>query len=485
MFHSFLSPRLLLAFCVCTLPVAAHESSPFSTLNLPSIGVSGSGFVDAQKDKDVAEWALRKLNKTAPQLQDPWLQDELKLMLNGISAQAGLPESLALIIIRDKQINAFATPGGVIGVNTGLITKASSADELASVLAHEVAHISQRHHARNSEHAASDLLVQLGGLVVGALLAKENAEAAQAAMVGSQAYTVDRRLAYSRQHEREADRVGLQLMQAAGYDPTAMPRFFETMQADTASTGYLPSFVLTHPLTLERISETSERASSLPIKPNPYTQTIQLQFAYIYWRTLALQRDTQLAAFAQSYRNNPHPAVALGYVRALLNENESTQAAKVLAQVRQEAANPVLYALSKAEVLLAQKHYTQAVKWLEAQTQLYPEARALKIAAATAYRLTGKAQQAVDVLKPLADKDAHDLLVWQVMSEAAEELPKNDLNQVQALRFRAEAQFWRDDIAGALKSLARAKSLATGVPSQLAKINLRYEQVLHIYTEQN
>lgn len=445
------------------------------------------GLVEAQQNREVGEWVLRELQSKAPLMTDPWLQDELSSMLNAINAHARSDAPLAMVMIKNPQINAFAVPGGVIGINTGLVNKARNADELASVLAHEVAHVSQKHFQRRSEHAKNDLLIQLGGIIASALIAKADPEAASAIAMGSQAYTVDKKLAYSREHEREADRIGMQIMQSAGYDPQAMPTFFELMHNENRHVGYLPSFALTHPLTDERISESRQRANNLVMKPNYYTQKTQKMFPFVQWRMRALDKRANLKQFYAAIKNQSaqSDAARMGLVTAYIGKERYKEAQQQLNALTKTYAETELYQLNQAGIYIGQRNTAAAVTLLNKAHIIFPESRSLTLALGDALRVSQQYDKALQVVKPLVRKNPYDIVAWQLLANTAAQTPKTTINQIRALRYGAEVKFWKNDLEGALITLARAKILAKAHPSHLAKINTRYTKIKQVQTQQH
>ena len=191
---------------------------------------NGQALIDTEQNRQVGEWAFRQINGNAALIKDPWLQQSLEQIVWQINAVAGLNAPMGLVIINDKQINAFAVPSGLIGINVGLLDKAKSLDEIVSVVAHEIAHVSQRHYQHRNDEKTKQLLMQAGGLLAGVAASKVgDGDAAAAVMLGSQAMSANAAASYSRGQEREADRIGMQIMNQAGYDVNAMPSFFATL----------------------------------------------------------------------------------------------------------------------------------------------------------------------------------------------------------------------------------------------------------------
>jgi predicted Zn-dependent protease len=147
---------------------------------------------------------------------------------SSILSQTQLGQPIGLVVINDPQINAFAVPGGLFALNAGLITNANNMDEVAGVMAHEIAHVTQRHYSRSQEAFKGQGLLALAGILVGALVASQaDGDVGSAVMVGTQAALMDKQLSYSRNQEREADRIGMQYMYSAGYNPQSMADFLK------------------------------------------------------------------------------------------------------------------------------------------------------------------------------------------------------------------------------------------------------------------
>ena len=275
------------------LPTAFAETSAWQspqsqTLELPSLRGQGLSFSEQHQDKLLGEWSLQNINGRVKMEHDPWVQETVKEMTWRLNAQARQQAPLGLVIIDNPNINAFAAPGGVIGLNTGTILAANSMDELASVVAHEVAHISQRHYESGVDERKKALLWQIGGMLAAIAASAVDGDAAAAVMMGSQTASMNSAMAFSRSNEREADRVGMQIMMQADYDPRAMPRFFATMnqqsQLNQTANTFMPSFVRSHPLSNERLSESQSRAQSYPSLSLNQQQRHQALFDLLYWR---------------------------------------------------------------------------------------------------------------------------------------------------------------------------------------------------------
>ena len=210
--------------------LAQTQSVDFTStpqFNVPEIG-SGVGLLDQQKERAIGEKVYREVHRQLPVTQNPWLEDRLTSAFSHILSQTQLSQPVGLLLINDAQINAFAVPGGLFALNAGLINSARNMDEVAGVMAHEIAHVSQRHYSRSQEAFKGQGLLSLAGILVGALVASQaDGDVGAAVMMGSQAALMDKQLTYSRNQEREADRIGMQYMYRAGYNPQSMADFLK------------------------------------------------------------------------------------------------------------------------------------------------------------------------------------------------------------------------------------------------------------------
>ena len=256
-----------------TLAIAA-PLAPAQESKLPDIGSSAGELLTPARQAEYGGMMLRELRNYGYLLEDPLLDEWLQRMGGRLGADSDQPrQPYNFFLLKDRQINAFATLGGYIGTNAGLILTAQEEDEVAAVLSHEIAHVTQQHVLRGVERAQRDqipILLGMLGAIVLAQAASENSsdDASQAAMVGAMGLMQQRQIDYTRSNESEADRVGIRTLARAGYEPEAMAGFFERMsQAMRGNRGgdreRTPDYLQTHPVTTTRISEARERAEQL------------------------------------------------------------------------------------------------------------------------------------------------------------------------------------------------------------------------------
>lgn len=236
--------------------------------SLPDLGDVSQTVLTPQDEQRIGEQILREVAVSDDVLQDVEVTDYLQALGSRLAvASADTKQKFTFFVVRDNSINAFAMPGGVIGVHTGLILASNRESELASVLGHEIGHVTQRHLARMLAKQKTDTFKNIGAIALALLVARANPELATGALATASASGIQRQLDYTREHEREADRVGLNVLDAAGFDVRGMPAFFNTLQRGTRFVeGGAPSFLRTHPLNAERIADVSNRVETMPYK---------------------------------------------------------------------------------------------------------------------------------------------------------------------------------------------------------------------------
>ena len=460
---------------------------------------NGQALIDTEQNRQVGEWALRQINGNAALIQDPWLQQSLEQIVWQINAVAGLNAPMGLVIINDKQINAFAVPSGLIGINVGLLDKAKSLDEIVSVVAHEIAHVSQRHYQHRNDEKTKQLLMQAGGLLAGVAASKVgDGDAAAAVMLGSQAMSANAAASYSRGQEREADRIGMQIMNQAGYDVNAMPSFFATLdqQNPVKSNTLIPSFILSHPLTADRISEararvaTYKRDSQANMASNRY-QAIQQQraqlFEQIQWRARYYGYLVNKADLEQGAKTSKGAKLAL--INYYLDNGQPKAAQSLMQDFDKDIntlANP-LAVVTFSQLAAQQGNVDVAIAKLQQLAAVYPERTDVPRYLSDIYlkyRPTAESgQQVLALLQPLSKQNPRDVMLWDRLQQASQLLAKHRsgneqlIHRINTLRYRAYGELWRNELKDAVTSLTQAKSLAKQLPSNQSLLALLNQQI--------
>ncbi|ENW04176.1 M48 family metalloprotease [Acinetobacter beijerinckii] len=446
---------------------------PTGQTDVPEIG-SGIGLLDQQKEKLIGEKVYRQVHKQLPTVQDAWLEGQFLQVFSGILSQTQLGQPIGLVVVKDPQINAFAVPGGLFAINTGLITSAKNLDEIVGVMAHEIAHVTQRHYSRSQEAFKGQGLLALAGILVGAAIASQaDGDVGSAVMLGTQAALMDKQLSYSRNQEREADRIGMQFMYAAGYNPQSMADYFETMHRATSRVSFLPDFWFTHPLTTERMSEARLRANQLPkVKSKIYDQDFEILKLY----TLVVSNQATEVQL-QSFANQKNPAGQLALSKFYLEQGDFAKAQENLDLVKIKLKNHVLVPLIQTDIYLGQNKLEQANNTISPLQRTMPENRALSYKLAEVLIRQGQVAQAQSLVQRFIHKNQRDIEGWQLLQQATNLDKSSPLQAVNVLCYRAEAEYWSGYEENAIKSMLHAQRLAKGNLMMSAKIDSRLKQM--------
>ena len=263
--------RILIALLVLAVPGVLAQG-------LPDLGdVAQAGFTPLQ-ERRMGEAIMREIRADRAYYDEAEATDYVNNLGNRLASRSiEARQHFEFFLIRDPQINAFALPGGFVGVNTGLILAAQAESEVAGVMAHEIAHVTQRHIARMLMQQDQSAVATLGAIAAALLLSRVSTQAAEAAFAFGQAGAIQNQLNFTRDNEREADRVGLQILDQAGFDPRGMAAFFERLQRATrVYESGAPTYLRTHPLTFERIADMQNRTESLGYRQVPDSLEFQL-----------------------------------------------------------------------------------------------------------------------------------------------------------------------------------------------------------------
>jgi predicted Zn-dependent protease len=273
--------RSLAALCVSAAAGFAAGPAPAQPLNnlpnsarLPTLGDTAREDLSPVVERKLGEEIMREIRRDRDYLDDDAISEYLNNFGGGLvdavpGARGETNADFTFFPLRDANINAFALPGGFIGIHSGLLLAAQTESELASVVSHEIGHVSQRHIARMLGAQRQDALLPLAAFILAALAARASPDAAMGVLMGGQGLAVQRQLNFSRDAEREADRVGFQIMSAGGYDTSGMVAFFRRLQSATKVYGEIPAFLSSHPLTSDRIVDIQARIRETPYRQRP------------------------------------------------------------------------------------------------------------------------------------------------------------------------------------------------------------------------
>lgn len=470
--------RLVLACGLSACMAIGHTASnTFNTqssqFTVPEIG-AGVGLIDQQKERMIGEKVYRQVQKQLPVVQNPWMEDQLFSVFSHILSQTQLQQPIGLIVVNDPQINAFAVPGGLFALNMGLLNSARNMDEVAGVMAHEIAHVTQRHYSRSQEAFKGQGLLALAGILVGALVASQaDGDAGAAVMMGSQAALMDQQLSYSRNQEREADRIGMQYMYASGYNPQSMADFFEVMHRSTSRLSFLPDFWFTHPLTTERMSEARLRANQMPkVKP----KLIDQNFEIIRWYSKVLSRQTteqQLKILAGQNSFAGQLALTAYY----LQQGDEDNAQQALDQAKKHNQIHPLLVLFQTDIYLGKNQLEPALRSVRSAASIMPENRALNYKYAEVLIRMKQTDQAKMIVQRFLNANSRDLSAWRLMLSATNAEPVSEIKTINVLRYRSEVEYWTGNEEAAIKSLLHAQRVSKKNQSLSASISQRLKQM--------
>ena len=472
---SFMLCALLSVFCLLPLPALAA--------GLPSIGSDRPDKVTSEQEFRLGRAWLRQYRARSPVIYDPLLQHYLEQLVQTLAVEADLYERrLNLVATRAKTINAFAVPGGVMGVHSALLTRARDEDMVASVLAHELAHLSQRHYARRKDSSESQSLPLLTAMLTGLVLsANGHSQAGVAAIAGSQAAVIQNQLRFSRQHEQEADAIGFQVLNDAGFDGRGMARMFELLQEQArTSGGNAPEFLLTHPLTESRIAFAKEREDS-KTDDSFYSN---LGFQLIRVRALFFQHshEERPAALEGLMRSVPHslrePVQLYADILDALSRNQIRQARDKAAELALQPDH-LYFRLLGAQVRAASGDSAEAIRLLEQQQRQNPDHFAVQATLAGTYLKSGQHARAQAAFSALSRQRPEDPWVWQQLAQAA------TANKALLTVYRANAEYHQltGDIPQGVAELRLALDYATDDPIESARLEHRISELETLFKE--
>ena len=390
-------------------------------IELPLLGDSSSGIVSKQQEYQLGRTWLKVFRSRVTEHDDPLMQLYFEELIYNLAVFSDLenPE-LELVIIKNPTMNAFAVPGGVVGIHTGLFAFAENEDQMVSVLAHELAHLSQRHFARGLEARRSSSMVTLAGLLAGLVVAATvGGDAGMAAISASQAYAAESQLRYSRSNEQEADRIGLQTMERSGRDPAAAGDMFETLLSKTRYSGTrIPEFLLTHPVTEKRIADA--RGRSMGSSRRHYIE--HPDYYLMQARAIvAMDSSTKISItkFQTELKNNTLRPDAANYGLALayLNAGEFIKADRLIAALLAEEPRQIAYQYTDIEIDLAQENYATALSKLNGLLALTPNNYPLMALESEILWQDHQYEKSATVLTLLTRNRPEDPMLWYRLAE--------------------------------------------------------------------
>ena len=391
-------------------------------VQLPTLGDRISGLISLDDEYTLGRDFLRSVRRSSKTLDDPLLYDYLVDATHKLALHSELQDyRLAFIIIDSPELNAFAAPGGIIGVNGGLFLNATTEGEFMSVMAHELAHVSQRHFARSVEDAQRRRIPELATLLASiVIMGTTNGDTGAAAVMAAQGRSIENQLRFSRSNEAEADRVGIRTLYEAGYDPQQMPNMFERLVELNRYGTRRPEFLLSHPVTESRIADTRGRATRYTQRPPIADLEYRLMRARVsnYYQkdasTSIIEFRNKLEVASNDLeRNAAHYGLALAYAK----NKEFTNAFAEMDGLLNKEPNRIAYVVTQAEILIQSNEAGRAIDYLRQHIAINPGNYPLTMAYADALIATRNYQEGAKVLERLATTRPDDHLLWYDIAE--------------------------------------------------------------------
>tara|TARA_Y100001970_G_scaffold180056_1_gene219219 strand:- start:2288 stop:3721 length:1434 start_codon:yes stop_codon:yes gene_type:complete len=403
-------------------------------IELPELGDRVSGAISSSQEKAIGEMFLKQIYSQAPLLSDPLLYEYTEHLIYRLSEYSQVNDRyFNILLIDDSSLNAFAAPGGIIGVNGGLFLNADNEGQFASVLAHELAHLSQRHFARNvlksKDSNLASALVMVSSIAIALISNNPNAIAVGPAILQQQ------NLRYSRLFEKEADRVGFMNLVSAGYNPKSMGEMFENMNDLRRLSGDLPpEFLLTHPLSSSRISDAFNAAENISEEG---TKKDSLEFSLmkarleIYYETIP---SNSLRIFKARFLENPTDSNSYGLALAYQNNNEFVEGIDLLDNLIKKYPKNLVLNTTKVDYLTHFRKFNDALNLVNSLLEISPKNYPLSISKSKILLLTNRYFESEEIIRDQLLRKNDDPELWLLLSE----IQRNSQNIIGYHQSRAE-----------------------------------------------
>ncbi len=462
--------------------VALAGTAAAQGLNLPDMGGTATRVLSPDDERTFPRDFERFLRGNRLLIEDPMIRGFFEDMGYSLVAHSTRPsDNFHFFILNEPSINAFAAPAGVIGLHSGLILTAHDESEVAGVVAHEIAHITQDHLARGLENAQQlslpTMLAALG-LALAAGASGAGADASQAILMGGMSLAQQFQINHTRQSEAEADRVGIGLLASAGYDPQGMARFFERLNLHARAMGEgPPEYLRTHPLTVNRIAEARDRAEG--VQPREPRDGEMFHYVQARLRVMISQRPGQAEEFFRARLadgRRPESAMRYGLALNLIRDRRLKEAEEQISMLLNANPKRQIYQLLKAHWLLASDRHDESLQLLDLLYSQYPGSRLVTTQYAETLMHEQNAEhaaKAAEVLRRHLRRHRHDLPMTELYARAADRAGE----PVRATEALAESYYMRGGVKEAIEQLERTIQREDLDYYQRARINARLDEL--------
>jgi predicted Zn-dependent protease len=464
--------------CLCIAATLFTPQVSYAEMDLPDIGTAAGATLTIDQELIYGDAYMRMIRASSPIINDPVLNEYIDSVGHRLVSSANdVKTPFTFFMIRDRNINAFAFFGGYVALHSGLFLHAHSESELASVMAHEIAHVTQRHLARRMEDEARRSPATVAALVGSLLLAIAAPQAGMAALTATTAGSMQASINYTRSNEKEADRFGIATLARAQFDVNDMPRFFGRLADEYRYASKPPPMLLTHPLPEDRITDTRERAQAYPPLRIQPSISYHLARARIVARHAGIKSDAAMDWFKRTARKAP-PTIqnSFEYGKALvyLDTNQLDKAEAILDKLLKHDPNNNFYLDAASDLYIAKKQPEKSVKLMKSSLKVKPNNAVITINYANALLESEKTEEAIKVLQRFTHDRPKDTNGWHLLSEANIKLG----NSAEDLAARAELMALNAQWDKSIQLYSQASQLAELGSLLQARYDARIDQLL-------
>ncbi|GLT16698.1 putative beta-barrel assembly-enhancing protease [Vibrio zhanjiangensis] len=465
--------------CLCVAASLGMQSSVYANnIDLPDIGTTASSTLTIDQELQYGDAYMRMLRNSQPIVSDPVINEYIDSLGHQLVANANdVKTPFTFFMIRDRNINAFAFFGGYVALHSGLFLHAKTESELASVIAHEISHVTQRHLARSMEDQARRSPATLAALAGSLLLAIAAPEAGIAAITATTAGNIQGQINYTRSNEKEADRFGIETLAKAGFDVNAMPRFFSRLADEYRYASTPPPMLLTHPLPEDRITDSRARARNYPEKKVTPSIDYNLARARVVARYADINAESALDWFARTEKKAPaeiKPSFQYGRALVYLDNNQLDKAETILQALLKQQPHNNFYLDAMTDLYLAKGEAPKAEAMLSNALKAKPNNSVLTINYANVLMKQDKNEEAVRILQRYTHDNPNDINGWHLLSEANIHLGRSD----EDLASRAEILALKANWNKAIQYYTQAGQIAELGSLEQARYDARIDQLM-------